>query len=87
MLLADGMSTPFLRHWYASGALPEAATTKLALNPSSTVALCGCARMVGAMKLSTTLSVAAALVAEPALLLTTTLKRAPWSAATAGGVV
>jgi|SRR5580704_10977543 hypothetical protein len=39
----------FFRHWYFSGEVPVAATEKVAVWPTVTVALAGCAVMLGAV--------------------------------------
>ncbi len=67
--------------------MPVAVTVKLAGWPSVTVAAEGWPVMVGATALALTVRVAALLVAEPALLVTTTVNWAPESERTVAGVV
>ena len=67
--------------------MPPAVTLKVAVCPTVTVALTGCAVMLGATAAVVTVSVAALLVTLPALLLTTTLNCAPLSALVVAGVV
>src|SRR5688572_5774683 len=47
--VALAMFTPFRCHWYVSGAVPDAATEKLACCPAATVTLAGCEEMLGAV--------------------------------------
>jgi hypothetical protein len=56
-----------------SGAVPLAATEKLAALPAVTELELGCVVIVGAVAAAVTVNVAALLVAEPALLVTTTV--------------
>jgi hypothetical protein len=56
-----------------SVAVPLAATEKLAAFPEITELELGCVVIVGAVAAAVTVSVAALLVAEPALLVTTTV--------------
>jgi hypothetical protein len=56
-----------------SGAVPLAATEKLAAFPEVTELELGCVVIVGAVAAAVTVNVAALLVAEPALLVTTTV--------------
>jgi hypothetical protein len=83
-LFAPPIATLFLRHWNCSGAVPIAATVKVAEPPTSTKVVCGCPVMVGASAL--TLSVASELVTLPAELVTTTENCAPWSAIVVAGI-
>ena len=63
------MAPPFFNHLYASGAVPVAVTEKLALPPLATVCAAGWTEIAGG---KITVSAAAALVAVPTLLLTST---------------
>ena len=63
------MSAPFFFHWYASGAVPEAPTEKLAAAPSHSVAPAGCVLIAGAVF---TASAATMLITEAQPLLTRT---------------
>jgi hypothetical protein len=56
-----------------SGAVPLAATEKLAALPAVTELALGCVVIAGAVAAAVTVNVAALLVAEPALLVTTTV--------------
>jgi hypothetical protein len=56
-----------------SVAVPLAATLKLAALPAVTELALGCVVIVGAVAAAVTVNVAALLVAEPALLVTTTV--------------
>jgi len=67
--------------------VPEAVTLKLAVAPTVTVWLTGWDVMLGGVVAAFTVSVALAEVALPALLVTTTEKRAPLSLETVAGVV
>ena len=64
-----------------------AVTLKEAVCPAVTVWLEGCTVIVGAIDPGLTVSVAAALVMLPEVLLTTTVNCAPLSAVVVGGVV
>ena len=64
--------------------MPVAITLNLAVCPTLTVLLAGCVVIVGGIL---TVKVALLLVTLPPLLLTTTEKTLPLSAATVGGVV
>ncbi len=72
-LVAPEMAVPFFFHWYVNGAVPEAATEKVAGWPAVTVSDVGCVVIDGATTTAYTVSVAALDVAEPAELLTTTV--------------
>src|SRR5688572_16894295 len=47
--VAPAMFKPLRCHWYCSGAVPEAATVKLADCPAATVTFAGCEEMLGAV--------------------------------------
>jgi hypothetical protein len=78
------MAVPPLYHWYVRGPVPVAVTLKVAVWPAVTVWLAGGVVMVGAVF---TVRVAGALVADPAVLVTVTVKREPLSPLTVAGVV
>jgi hypothetical protein len=65
------MLAPFFCHWKLSGAVPPATTVKLAVCPAVTVWFAGGVVIVGATADVFTVSVAAALVTVPTVLLTT----------------
>ena len=67
--------------------MPVAATLKVAVWPAVTVWLAGCVVIEGATGAGFTESVAALLVALPALLLTTTVNSAPLSELVVAAVV
>jgi hypothetical protein len=67
--------------------VPVAATEKDAICPAVTSALTGCVVIDGATPAALSVSVAALLVALPALLVTITLNRAPLSELVLAGVV
>ncbi len=67
------MEVPSFFHWYVNGDVPLAAIEKLAELPAVTVAEIGWVVIVGDITAATTVRVAALLVAEPALLVTTTV--------------
>ena len=58
-------------HWYVNGAVPVAVTLKLTDCPALTVWRAGCVVMLGAVTAGFTVSVAALVVALPALLVNT----------------
>jgi hypothetical protein len=67
--------------------VPLAATVNIAVCPAVTVWFIGCVVIVGATWAAFTVSVAALLVAVPALLLTTTSNVEPLSEVVVAGVV
>ena len=67
------MVVPSFFHTYVNGEVPLAATVKLAAVPAVTLVALGCVVIVGAVTAAVTVSVAALLVAEPALFVTTTV--------------
>jgi hypothetical protein len=85
--VAPLIAAPFLLHWYVIGDVPVAVTENDAVFPAMTDWLAGCAVIAGAAVALVTVSVAALLVAPPALLLTTTVNFALLSAAVSAGVV
>ena len=85
--MAPEMFALFRCHWYVSGAVPAAATVKVAVAPAVTIAFAGCVVMDGAAAAELTVSVAAVLVALPALFVTTHRNEAPLSAEVVAGVV
>src|SRR6059036_3584317 len=66
-LVAPSMFAPFFRHWYCKPT-PDAVTLNDTLAPSVTLVLCGWELMTG---ISTTVSVATMLVADPNRFVTT----------------
>jgi len=81
------MLAPFFCHWKASGAVPLATTVNAAVCPAVTVWFPGCVVIAGATGAGFTVSAAEALVAVPAVLLTTTANADPLSAVVVAGVV
>ncbi len=77
----------FLLHWYVMGAVPVAATVNEAVFPAITVWLAGCVVIAGATVELVTVSTAAAVVAFPAVLLTSAVNCALLSAVVSAGVV
>jgi hypothetical protein len=67
--------------------VPEAVTEKLAVWPTVTARLAGCAVIAGATTPAVTVRVAAALVALPTEFVTTTVNWAPLSVVAVAGVV
>ena len=67
--------------------MPVAVTEKVAVWPAVTVWLAGCVVIDGATGAAVTVSVAALLVTDPELSVTTTLNDAPLSEVAADGVV
>ena len=67
--------------------MPVAATLNVAVWPVVTVWLTGCVVIVGATAAALTVSVAAVLVALPAVLVTTTVNVVPLSPLVVAGVV
>jgi hypothetical protein len=82
--VAPGMSIPSFRHWYERGAVPVAATVKVATAGSVTVVDNGCVVMTGT---SCTVSKAFRLVVLPTAFDATTVKIAPSSTSDVGPVV
>jgi len=68
------------------GEVPDAVTAKVAVCPAVTVRLAGCVVMVGPTGADVTVSVAALLLTEPVVSLTTTVNDAPLSEAVVAGV-
>jgi hypothetical protein len=70
--VAPLIAVPSFRHWKLRGAAPLAFTQKNAVPPTITDVDPGWVAIVGALAEVVTVSVADALVTDPALLLTTT---------------
>ena len=71
--VAPEIATPSFFHRYVNGAVPLADTEKLAAPPVCTETALGCVVIVGATTAAVTVKVAALLIAEPALLVMTTV--------------
>ena len=71
--VAPPIATPSFLHWYVNGEVPLATTLRLAELPDCTETGVGCVVIAGATIVAATVRVAALLVAEPALLVTTTV--------------
>jgi hypothetical protein len=71
--VASLIDDPFFLHWYVNGDVPLADTEKVAVLPAVTEAEAGWVVIVGAVIAAETVRVAAVLIAEPALLLKTTV--------------
>jgi len=69
------------------GAVPLAATLKVADCPAATVWLAGCVLIDGAVGAAFTVRVAALLITVPAVLLTATVNSAPLSELVVAGVL
>ena len=67
--------------------MPVATTVNVAVCPAITVWLAGCVVIIGAIGTGFTVNVAVLLVADPAVLLTTTRNVDPLSKVVVGGVV
>ena len=67
------MPVPSFFQAYVNGEVPLATTVKLVAVPAVTLVALGCVVIVGAVTAAVTVSVAALLVAEPALFVTTTV--------------
>jgi hypothetical protein len=71
--VAPLIDEPSLFHWYVNGEVPLAATEKVVELPAVTDAALGWVVIVGATIAAATVRLAVLLVAEPALLVTTTV--------------
>jgi hypothetical protein len=71
--VAPLIDVPSFLHWYVNGEVPLAATEKLVELPAVTDAALGWFVIVGATIAAATVRLAVLLVAEPALLVTTTV--------------
>jgi hypothetical protein len=82
--VAPAIRVPFLYHWYVRVPGPLAITLKTAVCPALTVWFAGGVVIVGAVF---TVNVAGPPVADPAVVVTVTVKREPLSPITVAGVV